>query len=327
VTEKVIGKVTRQVIEEVQLEVLASSLAFPESPVVEADGSVLVSEVAAGRVSRVLPGGTTETVARTGGGPNGVAPCGGRLVVCQNGGSRWGIGPWPYDLPGAVQLFRPVGPPDEPVTPQVQAVDAAGAVTTLAVGFTGLDGEVRPFVRPSDVCADGADGFYMTDGGTTVGRSRQVTGLLHGTPDGTVRELVFPLEMPNGVALDPTGTWLYVAETRTRRIWQFTVTEPGVLGGGRGFATVPSGGPLDIGGADGICVDPSGCVVVATLGAGGITVFDPDGTLVLQVPADDPMTTNVAIDPVRDRLVVTLASTGRLAVLDGWRALLGAVLG
>ena len=86
-TEKVIGKVTRQVIEEVQLEVLASSLAFPESPVVEADGSVLVSEVAAGRVSRVLPGGTTETVARTGGGPNGVAPCGGGTVGIASAGS------------------------------------------------------------------------------------------------------------------------------------------------------------------------------------------------------------------------------------------------
>jgi len=95
-----------------------------------------------------------------------------------------------------------------------------------------------------------------------------------------------------------------------------------VLDRGRGFATVPSGGPLGIGGADGVGVDPSGCVVVATLGAGGITVFDPDGELMLQVPADDPMTTNVVIDPERDRLVVTLASTGRLATLEGWHDLM-----
>lgn len=73
---------------------LADGLAFPESPVVFDDGSVVVSEMAAGRITRVRPDGATETVAEPGGGPNGVARLpDGRLVVCQNGGSAFGMGP------------------------------------------------------------------------------------------------------------------------------------------------------------------------------------------------------------------------------------------
>src|SRR6185437_653678 len=93
---------------------LATGLAFPESPVILADGSVVVSEMAAGRIARVQANGVVETVANTGGGPNGVGLLpDGRLVVCQNGGSRFGLGPWTYDFEGCARLFRPIGPPDD----------------------------------------------------------------------------------------------------------------------------------------------------------------------------------------------------------------------
>jgi gluconolactonase len=195
-------------------------------------------------------------------------------------------------------------------------------VVAIATTFTALDGTRRQLVRPSDICSDGAGGFYLTDGGTSQGRRRVLTGLLHGTQTGQLTEIVFPLEMPNGVALSPDGLALYMAETRTRRVWRFDLGAPGVVMAGRGFATVPSGGPLNIGGADGLCVDPTGCVIVATLGAGGVTVFDPRGALLFDIGTDDPMTTNVVVDVQRDRLLMTLASTGRLVAVEAWATLL-----
>ena len=298
---------------------LAEGLAFPESPITCDDGSVLLSEMAAGRITRVHPNGSAESVAQTGGGPNGIARLpDGRLVVCQNGGSRFGVGPWPYDFDGCAMLFRPIGPADNPMTPQLQLVDTDGHVTMLATEFTTGSGQKQPLIRPSDICIDAHGGFYITDGGTVQGRTRSVTGLLYGTPDGELREVVYPLEMPNGVALSTGGTKVYVAETRTRRIWEFEIDEPGTVRRGRGFATVPSGGPLNIGGADGLCVDARGRVLVATLGAGGVTVFSPDGEFLGRIPADDPMTTNAALSADGETLYMTLGSSGRLMIVDNW---------
>ncbi|GAB3014533.1 SMP-30/gluconolactonase/LRE family protein [Mycobacterium bourgelatii] len=301
------------------IQCISDGLAFPESPIAYEDGSVVVSEMAAGRITRVLPDGATETVAITGGGPNGVGRLpDGRLVVCQNGGSRFGLGAWPYEFEGCVRLFRPVGPPDQPVPPALQIVAPSGHVSTLATEFTTRSGKVLPLVRPSDICVDGQGGFYVTDGGTTRGRTRSMTGLLYGTVEDGLREIVYPLEMPNGVALSADGAVLYVAETRTRRIWEFELERPGVVAAARGLTTVPSGGPLNIGGADGVCVDEAGRVLVATLGTGGVTVFSPTGELLGSIPADDPMTTNVTLSCDGKTLFMTLASTGRLIAVKNW---------
>ena len=85
-----------------------------------------------------------------------------------------------------------------------------------------------------------------------------------------------------------------------------------------GLATVPSGGPLNFGGADGCCVDDDGRIVVGAPATGGITVFSPDGELLGALQLDDPMTTNVAFDARNRALVITLASTGRVVVVDDW---------
>jgi gluconolactonase len=304
---------------------LARGLAFPEGPVVESDGSVLVSEMASGRVTRIAPDGTAEVVAETGGGPNGLGLLpDGRLLVCQGGGSRWQTRPWPFDLPGSVDLTLPAGPADDALTPQVQVIDRDGAVMTFTDRFVGVDGVERPLGRPSDVCVDAAGGFWMTDGGASHGRDRGMSGLLYGAPDlapgAALREVLYPLEMPNGVALSADGARVYVTETRTRRVWELRVGAGGRVESARGFATVPSGGPMNFGGADGVCVDAAGRVIVATLGTGGVTVFAPDGEFLGALVLDDRMTSNAVFDPTSRSLVVTLGSTGTVVVVDDWPA-------
>src|SRR5271154_294570 len=70
------------------LELVTDGLRYPEGPVAMADGSVVLTEIEAGRVSRVTPDGKISVVADTGGGPNGLAiGPNGALYVTNDGGS------------------------------------------------------------------------------------------------------------------------------------------------------------------------------------------------------------------------------------------------
>src|SRR5215472_5726229 len=73
---------------DMQIREIASGLRFPEGPVAMEDGSVLVVEIAAGKITRIKPNGKKHAIATPGGGPNGLAiGPGGALYVCNNGGS------------------------------------------------------------------------------------------------------------------------------------------------------------------------------------------------------------------------------------------------
>lgn len=72
----------------VKVRTLASGLAFPEGPIAMADGSVMVTEIVAGTLTRIMPDGGIERIAELGGGPNGAAiGPDGAVYVCNNGGS------------------------------------------------------------------------------------------------------------------------------------------------------------------------------------------------------------------------------------------------
>src|SRR5687768_8051835 len=74
-------------VEPANLRVLATGLRFPEGPVVLPDGSVLVTEIARGTLTRVGTDGTVDVVANLGGGPNGAALApDGYVWVANNGG-------------------------------------------------------------------------------------------------------------------------------------------------------------------------------------------------------------------------------------------------
>jgi len=293
----------------VEIKVIASGLKFPEGPIVMADGSILFVEIARGTLSRATMDGRVEVVAHTGGGPNGAAiGPDGKVYICNNGGFEW------HEVDGAL---LPGLTPADYSGGTIQRVDlVSGAVEIL---YTHCEGE--RLKGPNDLVFDADGGFWFTDNGKRYARTEDVGAVYYARCDGSlIAERIYPRSHPNGIALSPDGTTLYVAETMTGRIWQYPVTAPGEV-------EVPAGllnGAALLYGApgfelyDSMAVEADGNLCVAALARGGITVISPQGKEVEFVPTLDPATTNIAFGgPEMKTAYITLSALGQL-VSVGW---------
>lgn len=275
-----------------------------------ADGSIILVEIAAGRITRVRPGAPPQLVAEPGGGPNGLAiGPDGYLYVCNNGGCSW------REWQG---MMIPSGKATNYVTGSIQRVEiATGRVETL---YTAA-GDI-PLHGPNDIIFDKHGGFWFTDNGKSDARSKTITGVFYAKIDGSsCREVIFPLDSPNGIGLSPDGGTLYVSETPTCKLWAFVIASPGVITldpgirsmGGRFVYSSPG-----LSSYDSLAVEECGNIAIATLGTGGITVVSPSGALVDFVATDDPFTTNICWGGRAMRTAfVTLGGSGRL-VTRAW---------
>jgi gluconolactonase len=273
------------------------------------DGSVLVVEIAAGRLTRVMPGGAKTVAARPGGGPNGAAiGPDGKCYVCNNGGFEWVV---------EGRHRRPFLQARDYAGGRIERVDlATGAVECLcrAAGEVSLKG-------PNDLVFDRHGGFYFSDLGKVRAREMDRGAVYYAKADGSaITEVAFPMVTPNGVGLSPDGTTLYVAETEAARLWAFDIVEPGVVR--KEPWPSPHGGRLvaGVGGYqrfDSLALDAEGRICVATLINGGITVISPDGRHVEHHPMPDPMTTNICFGGSDMRTAfITLSWAGRLVAVD-----------
>ena len=290
------------------LREIAAGLRFPEGPVAMPDGSVILMEIEARRLTRIMPGGAKRVIAVTGGGPNGAAMGpDGACYICNNGGFRW------HEQNG---VLRPMLQADDYSGGRIERVDlATGAVTVLysEVGGNQLRG-------PNDIVFDDLGGFWFTDLGKTRARDWDRGGVYYARADGSlVKEVIFPLVTPNGIGLSPAGDRLYVAETVTGRLWAFDISAPGEIR--RHPFPSPNGGTLVAGLPgyqlfDSLAVDADGNICVATLFNGGITIISPDGSCIDHVPMPDFLTTNICFGgPDLRTAFITLSSTGRLVAM------------
>jgi gluconolactonase len=297
-----------------EIREIASGLQFPEGPIAMPDGSVILVEIKRGTLSRVTPNGKIEVIAETGGGPNGAAiGPDGKVYVCNDGGFEWS------EING---LTVPGHQPHDYSGGRIERVDLkTGKVEVL---YTECDG--HPLRGPNDLVFDRSGGFWFTDHGKVRERERDRTGVYYAKPDGSmIREVIFPIDSPNGVGLSPDEKKLYVAETWTGRLWAWDVPAPGQITAGNQPFT-PGGGRLlaNVGGfqlLDSLAVDSAGNVCVATIINGGITVVSPDGSKVDHVPLPDPLTTNVCFGgPDLRTAFATLSGTGKLVSIPWPRA-------
>jgi len=289
---------------------IASGLRFPEGPVALPDGSVLVVEIAAGRLTRVAPDGKISVVANIGGGPNGAAiGPDGECYVCNNGGFTW--------VEHDDGLLRPTLKAADYASGRIERVNlATGQVERLydTCGGVALRG-------PNDLVFDSAGGFWFTDLGKVHERHIDRGAVFYATADGkTISEPIFPITTPNGIGLSKDEQTVYVAETEGARLWSFQSPTCGQISKERWPS--PNGGRLLYGWAsysrfDSLAVEDGGNICVATLIRGGITVVSPQGRVVEFWQTPDPYCTNICFGgPELRTAYITLSGYGSLIAVD-----------
>jgi gluconolactonase len=244
-------------------EVIAEGLVFPEGPVVMADGSVILVEIHAQRVTRCWSG-RTEVISRPGGGPNGAAiGPDGALYVCNSGGMG-------HD-----------GSPTE--QGRIERIDlATGKAEWLYESCEGT-----PLGAPNDLMFDAEGNFWFTDLGKTGTDCKFFGGLYCARPDGSAITRIYGRAVSyNGVGVSPDMQTVYVADTFTARVYAFDrrieAQSPRWLANAAGPSMF-----------DSLAMTAAGNVCIATLMPGGITTVTPAGEVSMR-PMDDRLVTNIA---------------------------------
>lgn len=271
------------------------------------DGSVLVVEIERGTLTRIDTDGTMDVVAEVGGGPNGAAiGPDGACYLCNNGGSAF------VETEGLL-LFR--GSSDDYAGGRIERVELDSGRVDLVYDSVGGN----TLSTPNDLVFDADGAMWFTDLGASRARDRDHGGVYYARPDGSfIKEVVYPLNTPNGIALSPGGATLYVAELITARLLAFGVTGPGELDLGPGpmpgrFIAAAEGRPL----FDSMAVEADGTVNIATPLGGVIHRIRPaDGRVTtIPVPGDSP--TNICFGgPDMRTAYITLGSSGKLIAME-----------
>lgn len=240
------------------------------------DGSALVSHRSS--ISRITGDARVETFARPGS-PRGLAPLSTGFVLCDSSQRA---------------LLK---------------LDSQGLVTEkIAIKSDGY------FLRaPKDVVVDGNGGIYFSDPG--YARIKNPIGQIHyvGT-NGKVSVVAQKLAYPDGLALSPDGSRLYVVEGQTDQVLSFELLSGGKVAPKKILATLPHDGKKDDGSATGIAVDQRGRVYVAQRDPSQIQVIDPDGRILTSYQCGALLLTDIAIIP-GDRHQLLIA--GNVGVANG----------
>ncbi len=238
---------------------LATGFAFTEGPVWHPDGYWLFVDIRRTLIYQLAPGGVPQVFRTNSGASNGLTfDLQGNLIVCE-GDNR-----------------------------QITRRGADGSYTPIAGHVDG-----KRINRPNDIVSRSDGSLYFTDPAgrlTPAERELDFAGVHRIAPDGSVSTATRDTEFPNGIALSPDESTLYVAITRVddscteekergevcrhQFIRAFDVAADGSLSNNRIFAEMHSN---QDGVPDGMKVDAEGRVYCT--GSGGCWVFEPSGDL------------------------------------------------
>jgi gluconolactonase len=164
------------------------------------------------------------------------------------------------------------------VDPQGRLIAAESA--SRRVTRTERDGSVVPIAerfegarlnQPNDVTVRSDGTIYFTDPAFGVETELDFRGVFRIAPDGglTAEYRGETSEAPNGVALSPDESLLYVTDYNASVVRVFEVAKDGSLSKARTF--------VEVAGPDGMAVDEAGNLFIASYDGGAIEVFAPDG--------------------------------------------------
>jgi len=247
---------------------------FIEGPSFDRDGNLYVVDIPWGRVFRVGPAGDFDVVAEYDGEPNGLKiHKDGRIFIA--------------DYKNGIMQLDP----------------ATGTVTPHCTRY-----RVESLKGVNDLVFASNGDMYFTDQGLT-GLHDPSGRVFRLRPNGQLDLLVNNGPSPNGIVLDRSETWLFVAMTRANAVWRMPL--------------LPDGGTTKVGtfvhlmggsGPDGMAMDSQGNLVVCHAGGGSVWIFSPIGEPLYRLKSCRGLfPTNIAYGGPENRTVyITESDTGTI---------------
>jgi gluconolactonase len=256
------------------VEILISGFDSPEGPAFDQEGNLYFVNWLSSAIMRLTPDGDVSEFFNTDGIPAGLAfHQDGSLYVADEG----------EEIHGVLRI-------------------ADGEATTLASAYGGF-----PLNGANDLVFD-ADGVLYFSDPWQSSRDNPTGGFYRLFANGTLEGLDQGLAFPNGVAIDPSGDAVYLAETYHNRILRYPIGPDKEVGPREDFAYLPGEH-----GPDGMAFDEAGNLYVAHYGGGRVAIFSSDGEMTGEIRVAGANVTNVAFGgPDRRTLVITEVETASL---------------
>lgn len=236
-------------------EVITDGFQFTEGPYWHPDGYLLFSDIPANTIFKWEPGNQESD------------------VYIEPSGNSNGITSSPD---GSVLLAQHSG--------KVSQVNDDLTLSVLAEEFNG-----NRLNSPNDLVARSDGKIFFTDppfGVSSEDRELDFSGVFRLDQDGTLTLLFDGFDYPNGIALSPDESTLYVNDSATGQIYQFDLLNDGSVANESLFATV--GERDNTGAADGMKTDSEGRLY--STGPGGLSIFDTEGNRIELLGFDERIT-------------------------------------
>lgn len=244
--------------EDAQVEKVVEGFKFIEGPVWHPDGFLLFSDIPENTIYQWQPNQEVKVFRRPSGNANGnTLDLQGRLITGEHSNRR------------------------------ISRTEKDGKIITLADEYNG-----KRLNSPNDLVVKSDGSIYFTDPPFGIKSEQEELGF-YGVykiaPDGKLTLLIDDFIRPNGIALSPDETKLYVNDSQKGHIRVFDVKSDGNLENGMIFAELKDSKKIGV--PDGMKVDLQGNLY--STGPGGVWVFAPSGKL-LGIIAVPERVTNLA---------------------------------
>lgn len=250
---------------------------FLEGPAFDRAGNLYVTDIPHGRIFKITTGGDWHEVANTGGWPNGIA--------IHQDGSLW------------VADYRK----------GLLRIDSNSGSTETLLGHRNSES----FKGINDLTFDRDGNCYFTDQGQT-GMHNPTGAVYRLQTNGKLDTLLSNAPSPNGIALDNSGRFLFIAVTRGNAVWRGPLLSDGSISKVGVFRSF-----FGTSGPDGMALDSDNRLVVAHASLGGAFVINARGEVTHFVRSPVGQTiTNAAFVPGTSQLVLTDSEQGHVLMAE-----------